>query len=192
MMRRSFPVLAVLALLSGALGACQSSQPETPRGPTGQLEQVLLTDVDGDGDGDLVSVGDFADGPIRVQQRGTAAVLPDVTATLALPTSGSGRRVASGDLDGDGDLDLVLCTTEPGRSLGTCRVLFNCLRDSGAPRFDCRRERLPLGKLRAWDLPALVRGRRQGWLGAEHRCRGPLLRHDLRGACEWRPVPVRR
>ncbi len=140
MMRRGFPVLAVLALLSGALGACQSSQPETPRGPTGQLEQVLLTDVDGDGDGDLVSVGDFADGPIRVQQRGTAAVLPDVTATLALPTSGSGRRVASGDLDGDGDLDLVLCTTEPGRSRGTCRVLFNCLRDSGAPRFDCRRE----------------------------------------------------
>jgi len=107
MMRRGFPVLAVLALLSGALGACQSSQPETPRGPTGQLEQVLLTDVDGDGDGDLVSVGDFADGPIRVQQRGTAAVLPDVTATLALPTSGSGRRVASGDLDGDGDLDVL-------------------------------------------------------------------------------------
>jgi hypothetical protein len=143
MTRRGFPVVAVLALLAWTLGACtskKSDKQERPRVPTGALEQVLLADYDGDGDGDVVSVGDFAEGPIRVQQRGTGVALVDVTSSLALPTSASGRRVASGDLDGDGDLDLVLCTAEPGTSRGTCRVLFNCLRDSGSPRFDCRRE----------------------------------------------------
>ena len=135
--RHIFPV-AVVALATAA--GCSSKSGEPPRTPTGQVEQVLLADVDGDGDGDLVSVGDFADGPVRIQQRGSGIALADISSTLALPTSGSGWRVASGDLDGDGDVALVVCTTEWDSARGTCRLLFNCMRDSGTPRFDCHRD----------------------------------------------------
>lgn len=67
---------------------------------------AVFTDIDGDGDADLVLATDW--GPPRIF-RNTAGRLSDVTSDLGLADlTGRWNGVTSGDLDGDGRLDLVL------------------------------------------------------------------------------------
>jgi enediyne biosynthesis protein E4 len=71
----------------------------------GLVSAATFTDIDGDGDADLVVVGEY--GPVRVL-RNRLGALSDVTAALGL--SGMTSRwngIAAGDLDGDGRLDLI-------------------------------------------------------------------------------------
>jgi hypothetical protein len=66
---------------------------------------VALGDVDGDGDRDLV-LGNYGE-PSRLYLNSGAGVFTDVSAARLPPSVRETRAVALGDLDGDGDLDIL-------------------------------------------------------------------------------------
>src|SRR5262249_54567631 len=83
----------------------------TSAGPTGEPGPVF-GDLDGDGDQDLV-LSDNTDPPLRYFENTGTASSPDFVertggANPLLDVEGNHLRPALGDLDGDGDLDLVL------------------------------------------------------------------------------------
>ncbi|MCA8964095.1 MAG: VCBS repeat-containing protein, partial [Planctomycetes bacterium] len=69
-------------------------------------ESVALGDVDGDGDLDLVCGNDYADDRLYVNNG--AGFFTDATAAQMPPAHGDAQTVALGDVDGDGDLDMVI------------------------------------------------------------------------------------
>jgi hypothetical protein len=71
--------------------------------------RVRLVDVDGDGDLDLVEAADAAGvGAVaRLQRNDGSGLFTDVTATQMPPRTMAARWLDCGDLDGDGDVDLV-------------------------------------------------------------------------------------
>ncbi len=82
---------------------------------------VAIVDLDGDGDGDLVFVdGDrWADGPAESPSgRGVVVYLNDGRGSFSRPDGPTGLEepfqgmgIATGDIDGDGDLDLLVTST---------------------------------------------------------------------------------
>ncbi|HHY50163.1 MAG TPA: hypothetical protein GYA10_10495, partial [Alphaproteobacteria bacterium] len=71
----------------------------------GDHEDVAIADFDGDGDLDLVFVGED-DGVYGYHLNDGCGVFTDVT--WRLPRRGVSNAVADGDFDGDGDVDLML------------------------------------------------------------------------------------
>ena len=70
----------------------------------GHPTEVHASDLDGDGDADVLSVSPVADKIVRYENDGSAAFGPEQTLTVAAhgPTS-----VHAADLDGDGDIDVL-------------------------------------------------------------------------------------
>ena len=75
----------------------------------GQVRQIAVGDIDGDGDLDLFQPGGYGDAPDKLWVQTSNAVFEDQAATL-LPAGQMSRAASAhfGDLDGDGDLDLVV------------------------------------------------------------------------------------
>jgi hypothetical protein len=78
-----------------------------------QTSAVALGDVDGDGDLDLVT-GDRSFGNRLYLNNGTANPWNGVAATSITPEAFLTKSLALGDVDGDGDLDLVTGSAEGG------------------------------------------------------------------------------
>ncbi len=118
---------------------------------------VAIVDVDGDGDGDLVFVdGDrWADGPADSPSgQGVAVYLNDGRGSFSKPASPTGLEepfqgmgVATGDVDGDGDLDLL------ATSVAGVRLFLNESRD-GTIAFLDRTIESGLAELEGWSTAA--------------------------------------
>jgi large repetitive protein len=73
----------------------------------GRRSAPLLSDFDGDGDLDLL-VGSELDGLVLFRNSGTRSAPRFERTTTAMPEVPALAAPASGDLDGDGDLDLIV------------------------------------------------------------------------------------
>jgi len=72
----------------------------------GMITDMVWTDVDDDKDPDMVIVGDWMPVKLFINEQG---IFRDRSDSFGLSgTSGWWKRIASSDLDGDGDMDLVL------------------------------------------------------------------------------------
>lgn len=119
--------LMALYLNDGA-GRFTESSASATGGFTGRLRQVAVGDIDGDGDNDLVAPDSWAMQPdaVFVNNGEQPPVFADEGAAR-LGTSSRAGAARLGDLDDDGDLDLLLTDwgTQPPRSPGTAKIYRN-------------------------------------------------------------------
>ena len=103
---------------------------------TGPTRHALWLDLEGDGDGDLALADRKNVVRILRNDQGTFVELAGVPVSF-----GGGFRLAAGDLDRDGDPDLVACSRGVKRrqGLGGCVVLLNDVRNASGPAFTLRR-----------------------------------------------------
>lgn len=114
--------------LNDGHGTFAESGAATVGGFSGRLRQVAVGDIDGDGDNDLVAPDAWAMQPdaVFVNNGARPPVFASEGATR-LGTSSRAGAVRLGDLDGDGDLDLVITDwgDMPFMSPGTAKVYRN-------------------------------------------------------------------
>ncbi|MBI4699999.1 MAG: VCBS repeat-containing protein [Deltaproteobacteria bacterium] len=115
-----------------------AAEDELPDFGEAKIAQALAGDFDGDGRADLFLVGEsFPDGPLLLQ--GAARAFPEASAVAGAPDAATSGVVL--DIEGDGDLDLVLTATEPGAADGaepTPRAVL--LVNDGSGRFSDQSE----------------------------------------------------
>ena len=101
--------------------------PTTFGGAHNRSKQVAAGDIDGDGDIDIYQPGGFGVDLDRLWVQASPGVFEDKAATL-LPTAGLKSHAASvhmGDLDGDGDLDIVIGDwNTPGTSVTSRLIMY--------------------------------------------------------------------
>jgi hypothetical protein len=93
-------------LNNGTLNPWDGVTPKQLPGGSLHTESVLLGDVDGDGDLDLI-VGNINDPNFLCLNNGTADPWMGATATVISASENLTEHLALGDVDNDGDLDLV-------------------------------------------------------------------------------------
>ncbi|MFN5495193.1 MAG: FG-GAP repeat domain-containing protein, partial [bacterium] len=89
-------------------------------GITGCFRGVEAGDVDRDGDWDLLVAQDFNRRPLLLVNNGAGVFADQTTTRLPNITMGSARG-QFGDVDNDGDLDIVLCNSGTNRFSATGR-----------------------------------------------------------------------
>ena len=95
-------------------------------GITGCFRGVEAGDVDRDGDWDLILAQDFNRRPLLLLNNGAGVFIDDTIARLPnIPMSSS--RAQFGDIDNDGDLDILLCNSGTTRfgTTGRPRLFIN-------------------------------------------------------------------
>ncbi len=143
-----------LAFVNNGPGQPFDNRSEAVFGPTSDLARVIKArDLSGDGIVDIV-VGTTYETQSRLYLGTGGGAFREATATHLPQMPLSVGDLEPGDVDGDGDLDLVLAIWGPGNNMtnagGRTRLWLN----DGAGRFvDATEERMPPALIRfSWDL----------------------------------------
>ncbi|MCA9494213.1 MAG: VCBS repeat-containing protein, partial [Myxococcales bacterium] len=111
-------------LLQGAKGAFHDADEGGQQYVSGGAGSIELADVDADGDLDLV-VGALSSGQLNLYLNDGRGSFTDVSSRMPSPSSYYFTDLATADVDGDGDVDVVACTRPLGSSLGENLLLLN-------------------------------------------------------------------
>jgi len=100
---------AAVVYLNDSKGAFLNATSASFSGAPSQVRQVAVGDIDGDGDLDIYQPGAYGTDPDKLWVQTAARVFVDRASTL-LPDSMASHAGAThlGDIDGDGDLDLLV------------------------------------------------------------------------------------
>ena len=135
--------LAVRVYVNNGAGVFADETSTRATGITGWYRGVEAGDIDRDGDWDLILANDFNKRPQILINNG-AGVFADQTATRLPTTTMSSARAQFGDVDNDGDLDLVFCNNGTTRfGSGQPQLYLN----NGAGVFTATTGYLPVGNV---------------------------------------------
>ena len=135
--------LAVRVYVNNGAGVFADETSTRATGITGWYRGVEAGDIDRDGDLDLILANDFNKRPQILVNNG-AGVFADQTATRLPTTTMSSARAQFGDVDNDGDLDLVFCNNGTTRfGSGQPQLYLN----NGAGVFTATTGYLPVGNV---------------------------------------------
>jgi hypothetical protein len=135
--------LPVRVYVNNGLGVFADETSTRAAGITGWYRGVEAGDVDRDGDWDLVLANDFNKRPQLLVNNGSG-VFADETSTRLPTLTMSSARAQFGDVDNDGDLDLVFCNNGATRfGSGQPRLYLN----NGAGVFADATVNLPTGNV---------------------------------------------
>lgn len=133
--------LSLVGSAAEVYGEVPLSQVRSTSVHTGDVEDMLLADLDGDDDAELlVASGDGVDIYIDESGRGFQKLRPGIAGSR-LPSDPT--RLGAADFDLDGDNDLLVCG-DARRHSPPCRIVWNCLRETGRLGFSCGRKALVL------------------------------------------------
>jgi hypothetical protein len=98
-----------LVLVAGPLARSDDDPLVVAELPPGQLDLQLATDLDGDGDGEIV--GRSGEELVRCEGLFQGTIDPTLCPAVLCPDMSRPRTIATGDIDGDGITDLLVAGT---------------------------------------------------------------------------------